>query len=343
MNATYPKEGTLRIVRFLLKAIFVLALFAVAGLAAIWVFNPFARSILTSEPFPTGRRINENGLIANYFPGTGAGKHPGVLVLGGSDGGLSPSVMRMATDLQSRGYSALQVSYFGAPGQPGILAHIPLETFDRALDWFKLQAEVDADRIAILGGSKGAEAALIVASRHPELRAVVAGMPSHVAWQGIDSNILKLMINPPGGSWTLNGRAIPFVPYSRDFRGGALVDLYKMSLDRAPNLKDAAIRIELTRAPILLVCGKQDTLWPSCLMADRIKQRSRNLMGPEVTILAYENAGHTVLGIPLDKANKSYDGLDSMGGTDDGNNAARADSWAKVVAHLHATLGPTGR
>jgi dienelactone hydrolase len=251
---------------------------------------------------------------------------------------LSPGVTRMAKDLQSRGYSVLHVSYFGAPGQPPILSHIPLETFDRALDWLKAQPDVDPARIAVVGGSKGAEAALIVAARHPELRAVVAGMPSHVAWQGIDFNLLNFMINPPGGSWTLNGRPIPFVPYTQDFRGGDIVDLYRVSLEQAPNLKDATIRIELTRAPVLLICGKQDTLWPSCLMADRVKERAVQMGNPEVTVLAYENAGHAVLGIPIDKTNKNYDMLDSLGGTDDGNNAARADGWAKIVAHLEAAL-----
>jgi len=177
-----------------------------------------------------------------------------------------------------------------------------------------------------------------VAARHPELRAVVAGMPSHVAWQGLDVNFINFMINPPGGSWTMNGRPIPFVPYTQDFRGGDIVDLYRMSLEQAPNLKDAIIRIELTRAPVLLICGKQDTLWPACLMADRVKERAVQMGGPAVTVLAYENAGHAVLGIPVDKTNKNYDMLDSLGGTDDGNNAARADGWAKIVAHLDAAL-----
>ena len=144
-----------------------LVLLAVGALVAVWAFNPFAPSIGLSEPFPTGRRISDNSLTANYFPGTGAGKHPGVLMLGGSEGGLSMGVTRMATDLQSRGYSVMHVSYFGAPGQPTKLALIPLETFDRALDWLKSQADVDGQRIAVLGGSKGAEAALIVAALSP--------------------------------------------------------------------------------------------------------------------------------------------------------------------------------
>lgn len=333
----------MRVVGFLLKTILVLLVLAVGGLAAVWYFNPFAPEIAMGDPLPTGRRVTDDGLVANYFPGTGAGKRPGILFLGGSEGGLSAGVTRMAKELQSRGYSVLHLSYFGAPGQPPILSRIPLETLDRALGWLKARPDVDPARIAVLGGSKGAEAALIVAARHPELKAVVAGMPSHVAWQGIDFNFMNFIINPPGGSWTLNGRPIPFVAYTQDFRGGDIVDLYRMSLEQAPNLKDAAIRIELTRAPVLLICGKQDTLWPSCLMAERVKERAVQMGGPEVTVLTYDNAGHAALGVPLDKANKNYDALDSLSGTDDGNNAARADGWAKIVAHLDAALGEVSR
>jgi hypothetical protein len=35
------------------------------------------------------------------------------------------------------------------------------------------------------------------------------------------------------------------------------------------------------------------------------------------------------MGLPVEKSNPSYDRLDSLGGTDDGNNAARADGWPK--------------
>lgn len=330
----------MRIIGLILKTFLVLVLLLVAALAAAWFFNPFAPEIAMSDPLPTGRRVTDSGLVANYFPGTGAGKRPGILLLGGSEGGLSPGVTRMAKDLQARGYTVLQVSFFRAPGQSARLERIPLEIFDRALSWMKAQPDVDPARLGVMGGSKGGEAALIIAARHPELRAVVAGMPSHVAWQGIDWNMLKQMVLPPDGSWSLGGRTIPFVHYTKDFRGGSLVDLYLMSLEQATNLKDATIRIELARAPVLLICGKQDTLWPSCLMADRVKERAAQMGGPEVTVLAYENAGHAVLGIPLDKSNKNYDALDSLGGTDDGNNAARADGWAKIVAHLDAALQP---
>jgi dienelactone hydrolase len=163
----------MRVLRFLFYTVLVAIGLAVAGVAAIWALNPFAPEVVVADPSPEGRRVTENGLLANYYPPQGEGKHPGVLMLGGSEGGLGPGVGRMAKALQAKGFAVLHVSYFAAPGQPAKLELVPLETFDRALDWLKAQAEVDAGRLAVVGGSKGAEAALIVATRHPDLRAAV--------------------------------------------------------------------------------------------------------------------------------------------------------------------------
>jgi hypothetical protein len=329
----------MRVLRFLFYTVLVLIGLAVAGVAVLWATNPFAPEIIVADPAPEGRRVTENGLVANYYPPTSEGKHPGILLLGGSEGGLGTGGSRMAKALQAKGYAVLHVSYFGAPGQPNVLALIPLETFDRALDWLKAQAEVDADRLAIFGGSKGAEAALIVATRRPELRAVVAGMPSSVAWQGIDHNFVNMIFNPPGGSWSLEGKPIPFLPYAQpeDFSGD-IGAIYVASLLELPKHEDAIIPVEKTSAAILLICGKRDTLWPSCPMSDQVKARAEAKGGPTVTILAYDDAGHGVLGIPVEKSNPGYDRLDSLGGTDDGNNAARIDGWQKALQHLEEAL-----
>jgi dienelactone hydrolase len=329
----------MRALRFLFYTVLVLIGLAVAGVAALWILNPFAPPVVVADPGPTGRRITDNGLLANYYPAKGEGKHPGILMLGGSEGGLGPGVGRMALALQERGFAVLHVSYYRAPGQPPRLELVPLETFDRAIAWLKAQPEIDAERLAIVGGSKGAEAVLIVATRHPDLKAVVAGMPSSAAWQGLDWNFVDMIINPPNGSWSLGGTPIPFLPYGqpKNFEGGAMA-VYAAGLENLAQHPDAIIPIEKTRAPVLLICGKMDALWPACPMAEQVKARADANGGPTVTILAYDNAGHGVLGLPVEKSNPNYDRLDSLGGTDDGNNAARTDGWPKLVAHLEAAL-----
>jgi dienelactone hydrolase len=327
----------MRVLRFLGYSVLVILVLLVGAAGAMWYFNPFAPPVLVSDPGPGGRRVTDNGLVANYYPASGDGKHPAILLLGGSEGGIGPGVTRMATALHEKHFAVLNISYFRAPGQTERLALVPLETFDRAIDWLKAQPDVDADRLAIVGGSKGAEAALIVATRHPELRAVVAGMPSSVAWQGVDWNMMNYFVNPPGGSWALEGKPIPFVPYVKKFTN-SLLELYAESLAQLPDHQDAIIPIEASHASVLLICGRDDSLWPSCPMAEQVKARAESHQGPAVVVLAYDHAGHGVFGVPLEKTNPNFNTLASLGGTADGNNAARIHGWPKVLEHLSAAL-----
>ena len=140
---------------------------------------------MVGDPGPDGVRIDKDGVFANFFLAKRSGKRPAILLLGGSEGGLQPGGGGPIGPLIAEGYDVLYLCYFGCPGTPPQLANVPLETFDRGLAFLRAQPGVDPKRIAIVGGSKGAEAALLVASRDPKLKAVVAGMPSSVAWPGI--------------------------------------------------------------------------------------------------------------------------------------------------------------
>jgi uncharacterized protein len=57
----------------------------------------------------------DDGLFGNYFPAPA--RDPGILMLGGSEGGLTQAAAATARELQSEGFSVLQLSYFRAPGQ----------------------------------------------------------------------------------------------------------------------------------------------------------------------------------------------------------------------------------
>ena len=82
-------------------------------------------------------------------------------------------VREQALRLQDAGFSVLHLAYHNAPGKPAKLVNVPLEDFYRGLDWLKRQPGIDADRIGIVGYSKGAEAGLLVATRYPGIRAAV--------------------------------------------------------------------------------------------------------------------------------------------------------------------------
>jgi dienelactone hydrolase len=300
----------------------------IIGAGALWFLKPWKPKIEITDPGPTGRRVVEAGVFANYFPAPDA-SGPAVMMLGGSEGGIGDNTTRSAIDLQSKGFSVLTPSYFGAPGQPGSLQLIALETFDRALDWLREQPEVDPDRIAVVGHSKGAEAALLVGTRRPELAAVVASAPSSYSWPGINWD--GFSAEP---SWTSGGRPLPVLPYG-PYRISVLFGdagrLYEEGLEQRAQHPEAAIAVEDIDARVLLVCGELDALWPACPMSRQVNERAAKNDGPSVRVLAYERAGHRVFGPPVAPDHLS---LRRWGGKPADNNAARADAWPKIVDFL---------
>jgi dienelactone hydrolase len=69
----------------------------------------------------------------------------------------------------------------------------------------------------------------------------------------------------------------------------------------------------------------------------RARLQSHNFTHP-VTLLKYAGAGHGAFGPPIGHDTPAYALLDSLGGTADGNAAARADSWPKALAFLDVAL-----
>lgn len=291
-------------------------------------------SVALTEPMR--EVVSADGLVGELFlPSDGKSKHPAVLVLGGSEGGTRGSSYE-ARDLARRGFVALALAYFGAPGVPEQLVGVPIEYFGRALNFLAGDRRVDPTRIGVMGSSKGAEAALLVAATYPQVRAVVAGVPSSVTWQGIDA---KDRMNP-GSSWSYEGRPLPFVPYDMSAPFTSVHDLYARSLARLGTHQDAIIRVERINGPVMLVCGKDDTVWPSCEMSDAVASRLKSAkFGHPVEKFSYDRAGHAAFGPPIPDGNPAKSMVFALGGDAAGNEAARADSWARAIAFLHQAIG----
>lgn len=297
--------------------------------------TPATQTGTTAAP----RRIRTAELTGDFhLPATG-GRAPAILLLGGSEGGLGKGPGRQAALLAARGYAVLHVSYFGSEGQPVALKAIPLETFTRALDWLNTQPEVAADRIGVVGTSKGAEAALLLASRRRDLRIAVLGVPSSVVWPGIDG--VGIVTE---SSWTEAGKPVPPTPYGWTGEWKGIHALYADALADPAKAAIGAIPAERAAAAIVMVCGEADGLWPSCPMSRAIKSRLKAARyKPAVTLLAYPDAGHAAFGPPIDPAAPGAATIGALGGTVAGNISARTDGWPRVLAALDDALAPATR
>ena len=282
--------------------------------------------------------VRGGGIFGTLFTPPGEGPFPGIIVLGGSEGGSNSE--DVAALLSAHGYAALALAYFGAEGLPPSLEEIPLEYFKRAIDWMTRQRAVRGGGLGMVGTSKGAEAALLIGSHYEEVRAVVGYVPSGVVWSCICAA-------PDKSSWSLGGKSVPFIPQANDptyrppqgFPIRPAVN-YTYRLRSREAVEGAAIPVERINGPVLLISAKDDQLWPSTVLAgmamDRLKRRGHPFPDRH---LAYESAGHLIgkaylpAGSPLVAGGRL-----ATGGTPEGNARAQEDSWPKVLKFLGATF-----
>lgn len=310
-----------------------LAIVATAGF--LWMLAQPPAPARVVEPGPMGQRIDSGGIFANYFPVSGDGKKPAILLLGGSEGGLGKDVGAQALLLQNEGFHVLQLAYHNAPGKSTKLENIPLEEFYRGLDWLKQQPGVDSERLAIVGYSKGAEAGLVVATRYPGIRALALGMPSSVIWDGMSG--FNYLFGSFSSSWSENGKPLPHLAYKGFPDNTGLLPVFVNGLKLLGENSPAIIPVEKVSGRIMMVCGQKDNVWPSCPMADQIVSRSERLNGPRITLLKYEDAGHGVMGAPLkDPKRRIY--WSKLGGTAVGNAKARENGWPQITEFLKTGL-----
>ena len=254
------------------------------------------------------RLLRTRGLYGEYFRPSAESPRPAVLVLGGSEGGLNPLVIREAALLADHGYTALALAYFREPGLPATLSHIPLEYFTHALNWLQQQPGVDRRRLAVMGTSRGGELALLLAAHDRRLHAVISysGSGVVVSAPGTDGRV---------PAWTWRGKPVPWAPSERDWRHGL-------------------IPVSQINGPMLLIAGTNDRLWPSPVLLRTALTDARLHHHPfPDRLLVYKGAGHLI--------QPPYTAVDATIGSRYGGNAAdqeRADedSWRHVLRFLLA-------
>lgn len=279
--------------------------------------------------------IEGTGFTGSLFIPPGRGPFPATLVIGGSEGGIGGR--DVAAILAGRGILTLAIAYFGAEGLRDDLREIPLEAFVGAIDALLDRAESN-DQVAIVGTSKGSEAALLVAARDPRIRAVVAYAPSHVAWSCICDE-------PERSSWTWHGEPLPFVPPGRDpsYEPPAGAPLrpvvnFTYRLRNAAAVEAARIDVEQIDGPLFLIAGEDDQMWPSAEMAKEIVAHRGRREGD--VVLIYPGAGH-LIGKTFLPAGSTLvaGGRLETGGSPAGNAAAQGDAWQRALLFLQNVFG----
>ena len=312
-----------------------LILIAIAGIVYLAVSKPLLKEREVVAPSAGGTRIAEGEMLGNYYPAAGT-PLGAILVLGGSDGGVPRTADIIAQALSQEGFNALVLSYWGAPGQSLEMKALPLEAFDRAIEWLKQQPG-SGGRVGVMGYSKGAEAALLVAVRRGDLVAVVAGAPTHMSWQAIDP--VGTLI---GGTstFTAEGETIPYMPYGNVnfFAGPGPLEIHTQSLLDEDEHPEARIAAERIQAPLLLLCGGEDLVWPACRMARALVERARGSGRPAPLLLAYPAAGHGVLGPPPAPGRREDPLITTQTRTPEADVSARRDAWPRVLAFLRAAF-----
>lgn len=233
----------------------------------------------------TSLAFDKFGFVGTYYGQTSHDKKMGVLVLGGSGGGVPE---KLAKPIAEAGFPTLALAYFKAEGLPAELEQIPLEYFDHAASWLQKQQGVDPDKFIVVGWSKGAELALILASRSKNIQQVIAIAPSSAVWAGI----LKDWTKVPKSSWTENGQDLPFIPFRPTREVHGLLDLYSQSLENRTDNGAADIAIENIQAPLLLMTGENDEIWPSPQMADEICTKINKKYTGQCEHINYKGADH---------------------------------------------------
>jgi dienelactone hydrolase len=267
--------------------------------------------------------LHEGSLRGVLFVPPGKGPHPGILVLGGSEGGMPG---RRAEWFAAHGYAALALAYFRFDDLPRELVGIPLEYFGQAFAWMARRPEIDPNRIAVSGTSRGGELALQLGSTYMGIKAVVAYVPANVRYPGCCGPAAAMQ-----PAWTVKGNALAFVRFARG--GGQMGGV------------ESEIAVERTQGPILVVSGGEDGVWRSSSMTDAVVSRlMRDHFKYEVVRLNYPHAGHSAGRPEIVPAWQSWttnptSGRETeMGGTPAGNALSSLDAPPKVLEFLARSL-----
>jgi dienelactone hydrolase len=281
--------------------------------------------------------IIKNEFQANFFAKESTAKKAAIVLIGGGDWGDY-----WGQEFAKKEFVGLSLHYLRREGLPQLPEEINLEYFEEAIKWLGKQPEVDAEKIIVMGASRNAELALVLASTLSKLiGGVIAYAPSSVSWANTVLSYNSDVLKP---SWKYQGEDIPYVPMDKivgDNSGKIeTLEYWKNGLSKVNYVTKAAIRVENINGPILLFSGMDDMVWPSVLMADMIEERlEKNDFGHAFYNIKYEDSGHLISTHPemnsdvrtgsMKIKGKNYEY--ENGGTYEGDKKAKEDAKIRLI------------
>ena len=273
----------------------VISILALLSIGAIYVF--------TYVP-----NLSDNyGIVeAKLYLGT-SDNQPLVVAFGGGGGGndWSRNYLKPKRDsLNSKGYALLAIGYFNTIGTPNNLDRISLNAIRDTILSVAQHPKINESKIILMGGSRGGELVLNLASRYPEFNGVIAMSTSNVSFPAITWSANT-------SSWMYNNKEVAYVPAPLKTITPALKgDLYSahaMMLEDEAAVEKAEIQVENINGPILILSGKNDDQWPAPEMSEqiinRLKENNFNNHYSHIEL----DGGHIA---PLEHFNLVYDFLE---------------------------------
>ena len=198
---------------------------------------------------------------------------PLIVAFGGSQGG-NTWAEEFWSEMRNRflrdGYAVLSIGYFKTKSTPETLDRISLDAIHDTIMRVSNHPKIDKNRIALLGSSRGGELVLNLASRYAVFNAVVALVPPHVTFPSLTPTANT-------SAWTFMGEEISHVkmPYKAiglAIRGESL-RVAEAIFENESKENETIIQVERINGPVLLVSARDDAIWPSKYMCDRIVRR----------------------------------------------------------------------
>ena len=257
--------------------------------------------------------------------------HKGLVIcFGGSDG--SPN-FENAKRLAKEGYETFALFMYGMKNQEQTLRKIPLEQFEDVIKYINKNIK-DNKPISVLGASKGAEYALNLASKYPEIDNLILMAPSAYTFAGLD-------FKDYGSSWTYEGKELPYIDIKKSsfksFLNNIVIpavmkspisfkDTYNTAIEKDATSQEKLIPVKDIKANILMIVGEDDLMWDSLTMANKIKEQK-----PKSEIHSYKGAGHIFVGNGVINFKNVRI---ATGGTAENNEKARSESIKAIDAFL---------